>query len=66
MFETYLAFVQSLGKDACEATDYAGFTVSRILDARINEAFPCVMDGCRPEDADKAMKLCADMSTRTV
>ena len=53
-------FVQSLGKEPCEAVDYAGFIVTRILDAMMNEAFHCVMDGNKPEQVDKAMKLCCN------
>ena len=53
-------FVKRLGKEPCEAVDYAGFIVSRILDAMMNEAFRCVMDGNKPEEIDKAMKLCAN------
>jgi len=53
-------FVQSLGKEPCEAVDYAGFIVSRILDAMMNEAFYCVMDGNKPEQVDKAMRLCCN------
>ena len=53
-------FVASLGKEPCEAVDYAGFIVSRILDAMMNEAFYCVMDGNKPEQVDKAMKLCCN------
>ena len=53
-------FVKSLGKEPCEAIDYAGFIVSRILDAMMNEAFYCVMDGNKPTEVDKAMKLCCN------
>ncbi len=53
-------FVKSLGKEPCEAADYAGFVLSRILDAMLNEAFYCVMDGNKPEEVDKIMKLCAN------
>jgi len=53
-------FVKSLGKEPCEAMDYAGFIVSRLVDALMNEAFHCVMDGNRPEQVDKAMKLCCN------
>lgn len=53
-------FVVSLGKEPCEAVDYAGFIVSRIIDAMMNEAFYCVMDGNRPEEVDKAMRLCCN------
>ncbi|MCX7912304.1 MAG: 3-hydroxyacyl-CoA dehydrogenase NAD-binding domain-containing protein [Dehalococcoidales bacterium] len=51
-------FVKSLGKEPCEARDYAGFIVSRLVDALMNEAFWCVMDGNKPEEVDKAVKLC--------
>jgi len=53
-------FVVSLGKEPCEAVDYAGFIVSRILDAMMNEAFYCVMDGNSPEEVDKAMRTCCN------
>jgi 3-hydroxybutyryl-CoA dehydrogenase len=55
-----MEFVKSLGKEPCEAADYAGFVVTRILDAMMNEAFHCVMDGNKPEQVDKAMKLCCN------
>ena len=53
-------FVQSLGKEPCEAVDYAGFIVSRIVDAMMNEAFYCIMDGNKPEQVDRAMKFCCN------
>lgn len=53
-------FIVSLGKEPCEAVDYAGFIVSRILDAMMNEAFYCVMDGNKPEQVDKAMRVCCN------
>ncbi len=53
-------YVRRLGKEVCEAVDYAGFIVSRILDAMLNEAVRCVMDGNRPEEVDKAMRLCTN------
>lgn len=59
-FQASKAFVESLGKEPCEAVDYAGFIVSRILDAMLNEAFYCVMDGNKPEEVDKAMRICAN------
>ncbi len=58
--QTAKDFVTSLGKEPCEAMDYAGFIVSRIIDAMMNEAFNCVMDGNEPEQVDKAMKLCCN------
>jgi 3-hydroxybutyryl-CoA dehydrogenase len=51
-------YVKKIGKEPCEARDYAGFIVSRLVDALINEAFWCVMDGNKPEEVDKAVKLC--------
>lgn len=53
-------YLQSLGKEVVEAVDYAGFIVSRILDAMLNEAVKCVMDGNKPEEIDKAMKVCTN------
>ncbi|WP_345788223.1 3-hydroxyacyl-CoA dehydrogenase family protein [Desulfosporosinus youngiae] len=55
-----LDYVKSLGKETAVAADYAGFIVSRILDAMLNEAVKCVMDGNDPEEIDKAMKLCCN------
>ena len=55
-----LEFVKSLGKETAIAVDYAGFIVSRVLDAMLNEAVKCVMDGNDPEEIDKAMKLCCN------
>ena len=59
-FQSCKAFVESLGKEPCEAIDYAGFIVTRILDAMMNEAFHCVMDGNKPEEVDKAMRICCN------
>jgi len=59
-FQTSKAFVESLGKEPCEAVDYAGFIVSRILDAMLNEAFYCVMDGNKAEEVDRAMRICTN------
>jgi len=53
-------YLKRLGKEVVEAVDYAGFIVSRILDAMLNEAVKCVMDGNRPEEVDKAMKVCTN------
>jgi len=58
--QTCKDFVKSLGKEPCEAVDYAGFIVSRVLDAMMNEAFYCVMDGNKPEEVDKAMRICCN------
>ncbi|MFH1646339.1 MAG: 3-hydroxyacyl-CoA dehydrogenase NAD-binding domain-containing protein [Chloroflexota bacterium] len=53
-------FVKSLGKEPCEAKDLAGFIVSRLVDVLMNEAIRCVMDGNKPEEVDKAMRLCCN------
>jgi 3-hydroxybutyryl-CoA dehydrogenase len=58
VLEASKAFVKSLDKEPCEARDYAGFIVSRLVDALMNEAIHCVMDGNKPEEVDKAVKLC--------
>jgi len=60
VLDTSRNFVKSLGKEPSEAVDYAGFIVSRILDAMMNEAIYCVMDGNKPEEVDKAMKICCN------
>ncbi|MHB8105150.1 MAG: 3-hydroxyacyl-CoA dehydrogenase family protein, partial [Dehalococcoidales bacterium] len=51
-------YVVKIGKEPCEAQDHAGFIVSRLVDAIMNEAFWCLMDGNKPEEVDKAVKLC--------
>ena len=53
-------YLKRLGKEVVEAVDYAGFIVSRVLDAMLNEAVKCVMDGNKPEEVDKAMKVCTN------
>jgi 3-hydroxybutyryl-CoA dehydrogenase len=51
-------YIGKIGKEACEAQDHAGFIVSRLVDALMNEAFWCLMDGNKPEEIDKAVKFC--------
>ena len=58
VLEASKEFIKSINKEPCEARDYAGFIVSRLVDALMNEAFFCVMDGNKPEEVDKAVKLC--------
>lgn len=58
VLEASKEYIKSIGKEPCEARDYAGFIVSRLVDAIMNEAFYCVMDGNKPEEVDKAVKLC--------
>lgn len=53
-------FVKSLDKEPCNAKDYGGFIVSRLVDALINEAIRCIMDGNKAEEVDKAMRLCCN------
>jgi 3-hydroxybutyryl-CoA dehydrogenase len=53
-------YLKKLGKEIVEAVDYAGFIVSRVLDAMLNEAVRCVMDGNNPEEIDRAMKICTN------
>jgi 3-hydroxybutyryl-CoA dehydrogenase len=53
-------FVKAIGKEPCEARDYAGFIVSRLVDVLMNEAIRCVMDGNKAEEVDKAMRLCCN------
>jgi 3-hydroxybutyryl-CoA dehydrogenase len=58
VIEASKEFVKKIGKEPCEAADHAGFIVSRLVDALMNEAFYCVMDGNKPAEVDKAIKLC--------
>ncbi len=53
-------FVKSLGKEPCNARDYGGFIVSRLVDVLMNEAVRCVMDGNDPREVDRAMRLCCN------
>lgn len=58
--ETIKEFVKSLGKEPVKALDYAGFVSSRVLDAMLNEAVKCVMEGNKPEEIDRNMKFCCN------
>ena len=58
--ESSKEYVKKIGKESCEARDYAGFIVSRLVDVLMNEAMLCVMDGNKPEEVDKAMRLCCN------
>jgi 3-hydroxybutyryl-CoA dehydrogenase len=53
-------YVKKIGKESCEARDYAGFIVSRLVDVLMNEAMLCIMDGNKAEEVDKAMRLCCN------
>jgi len=62
-FETIaigMEYLRRLGKEVVEAIDYADFIVSRILGAMLNEAVRCVVDGNKPEEIDRAMKICTN------
>ena len=50
-------FSKSIGKTVVDAPEYPGFLVNRILVPMQNEAAFMVMEGCKPEDVDNAMKL---------
>jgi len=60
VMQAAVEYIERIGREACIAVDYAGFIVSRILDVVQNEAVKLVMDGNKPEDIDKAMKLCCN------
>lgn len=53
-------FALSIQKTVVDAPEYPGFIVNRILVPMQNEAAFLVMEGCRPEDVDNAMKLGAN------
>lgn len=54
-------FIISLGKETVDAPELPGFIVNRVLVPMQNEAAFMVMEGCKPEDVDKAMKLGTNM-----
>jgi 3-hydroxyacyl-CoA dehydrogenase len=61
--ETYSfvrTFSERIKKTVVDAPEYPGFIVNRILVPMQNEAAFMVMDGCKPEDVDNAMKLGAN------
>ena len=60
VLEASKEYVKSLDKEPCEAIDLPGFIVSRLVDVLMNEAIRCVMDGNKPEEVDKAMRLCCN------
>ena len=60
VIEASKEYVRSIGKEPCEAKDLSGFIVSRLVDVLMNEAIRCVMDGNKPEEIDKAMRLCCN------
>lgn len=50
-------FAAKIGKTTVDAPEYPGFLVNRILVPMQNEGAFMVMEGCKPEDVDNAMKL---------
>lgn len=50
-------FATAIKKTVVDAPEYPGFIVNRVLVPMQNEAAFMVMEGCKPEDVDNAMKL---------
>ena len=50
-------FATAIKKTVVDAPEYPGFIVNRVLVPIHNEAAFMVMEGCKPEDVDNAMKL---------
>lgn len=59
-YETAKNFAIDIGKQVVDAPEYPGFIVNRVLVPMQNEAAFLVMEGCKPEDVDNAMKLGAN------
>lgn len=58
--ETLMNFAAQLGKEPVKAPDTSAFIVNRLLDPMWNEAMYLVMEGNKPEDIDKAMRIGAN------
>ena len=58
--KTIKKYIKKIGKEPCEAKDHSGFIVSRLVCILMNEAIRCIMDGNKPEEVDKVMKLCCN------
>lgn len=56
-YEVVKEFAAKIGKTTVDAPEYPGFLVNRILVPMQNEGAFMVMEGCKPEDVDNAMKL---------
>lgn len=54
-------FAEQIGKTAIKAPDTSGFLVNRMLVPMQNEAIFLVMEGNKPEDVDRSMKLGANL-----
>lgn len=59
-YETIMNLSEACGKEPVTAQDYPAFTVNRLLVPMWNEAMNMVMEGNKPEDIDRAMKLGAN------
>lgn len=59
-YEKVKAFSIDIKKEVVDAPEYPGFIVNRVLVPMQNEAAFLVMEGCKPEDVDAAMKLGAN------
>ncbi|MBF1100049.1 3-hydroxyacyl-CoA dehydrogenase NAD-binding domain-containing protein [Solobacterium sp.] len=59
-YEIIKKFAIDIGKQIVDAPEYPGFIVNRVLVPMQNEAAFLVMEGCKPEDVDNAMKLGAN------
>lgn len=56
-YEKVKALAVDIEKQAVDCPELPGFIVNRILVPMMNEAAFLVMEGCKPEDVDTAMKL---------
>ena len=56
-YNTVKEIAATIGKTTVDAPELPGFMVNRILVPMQNEAAFMVMEGCKPEDVDNAMKL---------
>ena len=56
-YEKVKAFAIDIKKEPVDCPELPGFIVNRILVPMMNEGAFLVMEGCKPEDVDKAMKL---------
>lgn len=59
-YEKVKAFILDIKKEVVDCPELPGFIVNRILVPMMNEAAFLVMEGCKPEDVDIAMKLGAN------
>lgn len=59
-YDKVKAFAIDIRKEVVDCPELPGFIVNRILVPMMNEAAFLVMEGCKPEDVDTAMKLGAN------